>query len=151
LGEPRSGRAARPPGFSRLEADGGTPFISSRTLDDSVWLVYLEQDHKSPKFYRWTRATQTAELLFSVQPALDRQPLVKYRPVVIPARDGLPLLSYLSLPAAADADDDGQPETPLPLVLVVHGGPWGRDEWGAIAVALGADPETLSLRTRERR
>jgi dipeptidyl aminopeptidase/acylaminoacyl peptidase len=29
-----------------------------------------------------------------------------------------------------DNDGDGRPASPLPMVLVVHGGPWGRDAWG---------------------
>ena len=45
-------------------------------------------------------------------------------PVTIRARDGLQLVSYLSLPR------DRTRETPGPMVLVVHGGPWGRDTWG---------------------
>lgn len=44
-------------------------------------------------------------------------------PVTITARDGLTLNSYLTLPVGA------RPEG-LPLVLVVHGGPWHRDSWG---------------------
>jgi dipeptidyl aminopeptidase/acylaminoacyl peptidase len=51
-------------------------------------------------------------------------------PVVIKARDGLDLVSYLTLPNAADADGDGKPDQPTPTVLLVHGGPWGRDSWG---------------------
>jgi dipeptidyl aminopeptidase/acylaminoacyl peptidase len=49
---------------------------------------------------------------------------------VIPARDGLKLVSYLSLPPGTDADGDGKPAGPLPLVMLVHGGPWARDQWG---------------------
>jgi dipeptidyl aminopeptidase/acylaminoacyl peptidase len=45
----------------------------------------------------------------------------------IAARDGLTLVSYLSLPPEADSDGDGVPDRPLPLILLVHGGPWGRD------------------------
>jgi dipeptidyl aminopeptidase/acylaminoacyl peptidase len=53
------------------------------------------------------------------------------RPVVIPARDGLKLVSYLTLPPEVDED---RPPRPLPMVLDVHGGPWARDEWGFNAV-----------------
>lgn len=116
--------------LDKLEGSSGTPLIVSRTLDDRVWIVNLDSDRASARYYRWTRATQKADFLFSARPALDAQPLVKMRPLVIPARDGLPLVSYLSLPKDADANDDGVPETPLPMVLVVHGGPWARDEWG---------------------
>ena len=41
--------------------------------------------------------------------------------VRIQARDGLELVAYLT---RAKAD------TPTPLVLCVHGGPWARDFWG---------------------
>lgn len=39
------------------------------------------------------------------------------------ARDGLPIVSYLTLPKGREARD-------LPLVVNVHGGPWVRDRWG---------------------
>jgi len=48
----------------------------------------------------------------------------------IPARDGLSLVSYLSLPPEVDPDGDGTPEKAVPMVLLVHGGPWARDSWG---------------------
>jgi len=43
------------------------------------------------------------------------------------SRDGLRLASYLTLPAHIGA---ARPEKPLPMVLVVHGGPWSRDGFG---------------------
>jgi len=51
-------------------------------------------------------------------------------PVVIRSRDGLNLVSYLTLPREADPDGQGRPRQPVPLVLSVHGGPWARDSWG---------------------
>ena len=38
-------------------------------------------------------------------------------------RDGLTLHAYLTLPAGVEAKN-------LPMVLLVHGGPWARDSWG---------------------
>jgi dipeptidyl aminopeptidase/acylaminoacyl peptidase len=108
----------------------GTLAVRSRTLDDKVWVVSLESDTAPAKYYRWHRPTQKAEFLFSARPKLDDQPLTKMRPVVIRSRDGLELVSYLSLPKDADPDGDGSVEHPLPMVLLVHGGPWGRDNWG---------------------
>jgi dipeptidyl aminopeptidase/acylaminoacyl peptidase len=43
--------------------------------------------------------------------------------VIIRARDGLELVCYLSRPR------DAQATTRLPMVLLVHGGPWTRDIW----------------------
>src|SRR5690606_35738040 len=51
-------------------------------------------------------------------------------PIVIESRDGLNLVSYLTLPAWTDTDGDARPNQPLPMVLLVHGGPWARDMWG---------------------
>ena len=44
------------------------------------------------------------------------------RPVALTARDGLALHGYLTLPLGAQVGK-------LPLVLLVHGGPWRRDRW----------------------
>jgi len=49
---------------------------------------------------------------------------VPMEPVVIRGRDGLELVSYLSRPRGAP------PAKRLPMVLLVHGGPWSRDVWG---------------------
>jgi dipeptidyl aminopeptidase/acylaminoacyl peptidase len=51
-------------------------------------------------------------------------------PAVIKSRDGLELVSYLTLPPGSHAKDKDRPENPVPMVLLVHGGPWGRDSWG---------------------
>ena len=48
----------------------------------------------------------------------------------IKSRDGLTLVSYLSLPPGSDANGDGRPDSPVPMVLNVHGGPWARDTYG---------------------
>jgi dipeptidyl aminopeptidase/acylaminoacyl peptidase len=49
------------------------------------------------------------------------------QPVLIPARDGLQLPGYLTLPP----NSPPAAQSPkLPLVLMVHGGPWARDDWG---------------------
>jgi dipeptidyl aminopeptidase/acylaminoacyl peptidase len=61
---------------------------------------------------------------------LDDYPLVKMHAPIIKSRDGLNLVSYLSLPPGSDPDGDGVPNEPLPMVLYVHGGPWARDSWG---------------------
>jgi len=61
---------------------------------------------------------------------LERHPIVKYaselspvQPVSFKSRDGLDLHGYLTLP-------QGAPAQSLPMVLLVHGGPWHRDYWG---------------------
>jgi dipeptidyl aminopeptidase/acylaminoacyl peptidase len=103
---------------------------SAETDDDKTWLVTCSGDVKPVRYFVYDRATKKGSFLFSAQPKLDEQPLVRMHPVVIKARDGLDLVSYLSLPATADPDGDGKANAPGPMVLLVHGGPWARDVWG---------------------
>jgi dipeptidyl aminopeptidase/acylaminoacyl peptidase len=102
----------------------------SRTLDDKTWVVVFQSDVQPAAYYRWDRKSKKATFLFSARPALEKLTLAHATPEVIKARDGLELVSYLTLPAAADPDGDGKPSAPLPTVLFVHGGPWARDHWG---------------------
>jgi len=74
-------------------------------------------------YYAYDRATKKSTFLFTNQPALDKVALAAMKPVVIPARDGQKLVSYLTVPVGSEGKG-------LPMVLFVHGGPWGRDTWG---------------------
>jgi dipeptidyl aminopeptidase/acylaminoacyl peptidase len=110
--------------------DGGEVHVVSRTLDDRTWIAVSSSDQHPARYYLWDRNKHKSTFLFAARPELDKQPLVKMWPVVIESRDHLPLVSYLSLPATADANGDGKADQPVPMVLFVHGGPWGRDGWG---------------------
>jgi dipeptidyl aminopeptidase/acylaminoacyl peptidase len=111
-------------------ADGAEIQIASRTLDDRLWTVTAERDNGAEQYFLYDRDAHRATKLFSSNEPLDRLPLVNMHTAVIRSRDGWPLVSYLSLPAGTDRNGDGRPETPLPMVLSVHGGPWARDAWG---------------------
>jgi len=104
--------------------------IASRTHDDSKWIVSYMMDDGPVRFYLYDRPARKATFLFTNRPALEDLTLAKMHPVVIKSRDGLDLVSYLSLPPQTDSDNDATPNQPLPMVLLVHGGPWARDEWG---------------------
>ncbi|NOY42355.1 MAG: S9 family peptidase [Planctomycetes bacterium] len=110
--------------------EDGELIVTSRTLDDSQWTVAYVLDDGPIKFYRYDRTNRKAHYLFSSRDELDNYTLVKMHTPVIKSRDGLNLVSYLSLPAESDPDGDGRPNSPLPMVLDVHGGPWARDGWG---------------------
>ena len=117
--------------LERLRTLGpGLAWPTSRTLDDSTWIVNYWASDKPGTFYRYDRASGALTRLFDARPALAAAPLVRTWPHEIRSRDGKTLVSYLTLPRSADADGDGRPETPVPLVLDVHGGPWARDAYG---------------------
>ncbi|HOU12891.1 MAG TPA: S9 family peptidase [Anaerolineae bacterium] len=115
--------------YLQTVADGDIEVVS-RTLDDQTWIVAYLMDNGPVRYYRYDRATRQAHFLFTNRQDLEGLPLVKMTPVVIPTRDGWDMVCYYSLPLGADTDGDNIPDAPLPTVLWVHGGPWGRDEWG---------------------
>ncbi len=117
--------------LARLQAlTDGEINVTGMTLDETLWTVATIEDDGPVRYYLYDARTGESEFLFVHQEALDGLPLAKMHPVVVKSRDGLNLVSYVSLPVASDPDGDGRPSKPLPLVLFIHGGPWARDEWG---------------------
>lgn len=121
--------------------------IVNRTIADDKWLVAAYSDIKPSRYYLYERNPQknkplNLSFLFTTYKALDKQPLVPMNVINIKARDGLNLISYLTLPYNITLHKNKQqknstsnelteiPEHPVPLVLFVHGGPWSRDSWG---------------------
>jgi len=117
--------------FDRLQAAiEGDLQITSQSYDGRYWSVYSGQAKSPGTAYLYDRESGRIETLFETQPALADQPLTSMQPLLIEARDGLSLVSYLSLPRWVETDEQGLPEAPLPMVLLVHGGPWARDSYG---------------------
>ncbi|MGD2152779.1 MAG: S9 family peptidase [Gemmatimonadales bacterium] len=110
-------------------ADGDFEVIS-RTLDDRRWIVMYEQSDGPVRYYLYDRDAGAARFLFPHRSELADLPLAEMHPVIIESRDGLNLVSYLTLPVWSDVDGDARPQRPLPMVLSPHGGPWARDFWG---------------------
>jgi dipeptidyl aminopeptidase/acylaminoacyl peptidase len=80
------------------------------------------------KYYKYDRSKRKVEFLFTNKKDLENYTLSPMTPVIIKSRDGLDLVSYLTLPLEINLG--AGPVRPLPLVLLVHGGPWNRDKFG---------------------
>jgi len=104
--------------------------VVSQSEDDNFWVVLLSRSDASPQTYLYDRAAGNATFWFDVRPALAQQKLAVMHPVEIAARDGLSLVSYYTLPTEIDPSGSGKATHSVPMVLFVHGGPWGRDEYG---------------------
>ena len=92
-------------------------------LDNTKWVVTFVSDNAPVYWYLYDRASKQATLLFSNRPALEKYKLATMKPIEFTARDGMKLYGYLTTPVGLEAKN-------LPMVLFVHGGPWGRDVWG---------------------
>ena len=110
--------------------EDGELSITSRTLDDRLWIAAYALDNGPVKYYLYDRTRKQANYLFSNRTDLDEYQLARMHSLTIKSRDGWNLVSYLTLPAGSAPDGDTRPSNPVPLVLLVHGGPWGRDIWG---------------------
>jgi len=97
--------------------------IVSRDLADKTWLVVYVLDSAPVSYYSYDRATKQATFLMTNRPKLEKFKLASMKPISFKSRDGLTLHGYLTLPVGKDPKN-------LPMVLDVHGGPWGRDAWG---------------------
>lgn len=115
--------------YLRTVQDGDIS-ITSRAADDTFWTVAYVRDNGPVEYYTYDRTAKKAEYVFSNRPELEDKPLAKMHPTIIESRDGLELVSYLTLPVWSDTDGDARPDEALPTVLLVHGGPWARDAWG---------------------
>ena len=98
-------------GIVSASADGAT--LIANYLSDTGPIAYCTYDRRSRR----------GHLMFYIQPELCDHTLAPMQPIELPARDGLVLSGYLTLPV-------GVPPRQLPTVLYVHGGPWYRDRWG---------------------
>ena len=104
--------------------------VTSRTDADDKWIVAVDPVTAPSAAYLYDRKAKTLTRLYVTRPELEGAPLAAMHPVEIKTRDGLTMVSYLTLPRGSDPDGDGKPDKAVPMVLMVHGGPWGRDSYG---------------------
>ena len=115
--------------FLKKQARGAF-FITSRSEDDTKWIVVIDRVTEPSTTFLYERKGKRLTKLYTARPELEGAPLVQMLPKEIKSRDGLTLVSYLTLPKAADPKSSGKPAKPVPMVLLVHGGPWARDGYG---------------------
>ena len=108
-----------------LRAQPGGPFgleiVNADTTEQRM--VVLISSNAQHRYYLVDRSAHTFTLLAEGVPEDIANALAPMEPVTIASRDGLQLSGYLTLPR-------GVPSRKLPMVLVVHGGPWLRTHWG---------------------
>jgi dipeptidyl aminopeptidase/acylaminoacyl peptidase len=113
--------------------DGEIHFRSS-TRDEKRWVIAYDSPNDPGATYLYDRETGQAQFLYRPRPWLPRDALADVKSITFQSRDGLAIHGYLTVPKGVEARN-------LPTVLVVHGGPWARDNWGY-------DPETQFLANR---
>lgn len=110
--------------FDQIGANGRFDFsFKSWNSDKSLFTVAITRDTQGTSNFLIDARSGEVMSLAAPQIAQYGQELSTMRPVRFPARDGLELNGYLTLPAGTQGKR-------LPTILRVHGGPFARDYWG---------------------
>ena len=109
--------------FLRAELPEGDILPGSMTKDERKMLVTVTRAEDPGSVYLFDRDADTVELLYRSRPDLPAEHLAPMEAVRYTARDGREIPAYLTLPQGVEPRD-------LPVVMYVHGGPWGRDSYG---------------------
>jgi len=97
-------------------------FISA-SADGNRILVRARSDSDPGRYYVFDRASHALNAILIDRPELEGVTLANVRAVSYPAPDGTSIPAYLTLPPGRDGHN-------LPAVILPHGGPTARDEWG---------------------
>jgi|GEM_PF-682107 len=103
---------------------GKSVSLASWSRDRSRLVVMAEADDSPPVWYLYDTKTKQASLIADSYPELAGATFAKTRWITYPAKDGLTIPAYLTLPPARA---DGKKP---PLIVLPHGGPASRDTWG---------------------
>lgn len=96
--------------------------VTSRDENDHVLTVAVTSD-RGTQYHLLTADGAPPVPLGETRLSLIAAALSTTRPIDFTSRDGLKIHGYLTLPQGAAPHG-------LPMVLLVHGGPWARDRWG---------------------
>jgi len=105
------------------KAKGG-PFtvVVDRTADQRLYILRSESDVAPSSFSFFDTSSGRLTNLGGAQPGLNPEELPPLQVIRYPARDGVEIPGYLTLPRGGAKDH-------LPLIVLPHGGPISRDGW----------------------
>lgn len=103
----------------------GKPLINivGANAGEDKLLIVASSDTDPGMVYLYDRTSRELNELLPVRDFLADQPMGEMTPVSYPASDGTSIPGYLTLPPGSSGKG-------LPAVVLPHGGPSARDEWG---------------------
>jgi dipeptidyl aminopeptidase/acylaminoacyl peptidase len=112
-------------GRSLSKAMSGLPLIRfvDSSSDESKLLLWAGSDTDPGRYYLFDKATKHLNELMLARPQLENAQLAPMKAVTYKAADGTQVPAYLTLPVGGTGKN-------LPAIVMPHGGPSSRDEWG---------------------
>jgi dienelactone hydrolase len=97
--------------------------FAGASADGNQILVHAGADNDAGRYYVFDRTHQSLNEILMVRPQLENVTLASVRAITYPAAAGTQIPAYLTLPPGSTGRN-------LPTVVLPHGGPQSRDEWG---------------------
>jgi acetyl esterase/lipase len=98
-------------------------FVSA-SADEQILLVWAGSDADAGHFYTFDRGRKSLTEVMLSRPILNGVKMSAVKSLTFPAADGTPIPAYLTLPPGVEDAKN------LPSIVLPHGGPAARDEWG---------------------
>jgi dipeptidyl aminopeptidase/acylaminoacyl peptidase len=110
---------------SLAKALPGLPLVNivDATADESKLVIFAGSDVDPGRYYLYDKATRKLAEVLPVRQPLAATPLATVKPITVTVADGTVIPAYLTLPP-------GSAGKGLPAIVMPHGGPDARDEWG---------------------
>jgi dipeptidyl aminopeptidase/acylaminoacyl peptidase len=110
--------------MAKVFPEGSSVNIIDATQDEKKLVMLVTSDTNPGTFYLFDKTTHQMAELLSMRPQLNGVKLAQMKPVRFPAADGTMIPGYLTLPPGSESAKG------LPAIVMPHGGPESRDEWG---------------------
>lgn len=97
--------------------------FAGMSADGKKLVIWAGSDTNPGQFYYFDKTTNRVSPLFASRPELESYTLAPVKPVSVKTSDGTLIPGYLTLPVGSTGKG-------LPAIVMPHGGPSARDEWG---------------------
>jgi dienelactone hydrolase len=98
--------------------------VADSSVDGNTMLIFAGSDSDPGVYYLFDRKARRLETFLVTRGELEGVKLASVKPITYPAADGTMVPAYLTLPPGVTSAKG------LPAIVLPHGGPSARDEWG---------------------
>ncbi len=97
--------------------------FADASLDENKLLIWAGSDIDPGQYFLFDKTTKQLRPLLGVRPSVENSKLAEVKAISYPAADGTMIPGYLTMPVGTATKN-------LPAIVMPHGGPESRDEWG---------------------